>query len=67
MSTRTKARLRPRKIRINKRTSTFIGVGPLVRDHVSWFLVPLRDCVRQRGGWVSADYADNTRDRPKEY
>lgn len=38
--------------------------GPYVRDHVTGVLKEKRNCVRQRGGWVSARFTDGSLDRP---
>lgn len=41
--------------------------GPLVKDAVSGFNVPLQDTVAQRGGRVSRRWSDGTRDRSDDY
>lgn len=43
------------------------GMGPQVKDQVSGVPIPLSLAVRQRGGWVSRDWRDNTRDRGDDY
>jgi hypothetical protein len=65
MRRRTRARQRPLpRPRLTDSSKGLSAWGPYVYDHVSGTLREKRKCVRQRGGWVSADWKDGTRDEP---
>lgn len=38
-------------------------VGPYVTDQVGGFLLSQQDAVRQRSGWVAADFSKGTHDK----
>lgn len=61
---RVKARRRP--LGRNRSLERPWNMGPSVQDQVAGFRIPLTLAVRQRGGWVSRNWRDGTRDKPKE-
>ena len=62
---RNRARQRPLpRPRLTDSSKGLSAWGPYVTDQVSGTLRELRKCVKQRGGFVSADWKDGTRDVP---